>query len=116
MHLELLSCYIFVIDGLAITDDLIDDENVIIGNTIRMKCKVSTVENKEVIFRWYRGYKTKRLSKGGRVNIINDPQKHLSILEINNSMLTDAGMYTCEVIGSKQKSDTRFQYILVVGE
>lgn len=92
---------------------MIDDPEVVIGNTIRMECKVDTVENNEVIFRWFKG-DIRRLLKGGRINITNDPRRHLSILEIKNSVLSDAGTYTCKVHGSK--SDSREQMILVVGE
>lgn len=80
-----------------------------------MKCKFSAVENKEVIIKWFKG-PTKRLKKGGRINIIDEPQRYSSILEIKNSVSSDSGIYTCKVIGPKGNSDSRLQMIFVVGE
>ncbi|XP_066930934.1 contactin-4-like isoform X2 [Clytia hemisphaerica] len=99
--------------GLAITEPLSDVSFVRTGNTITLTCKYNSNENVEIKFEWKFGRRTIRRTR--RYNIKSSKIKRQSILTIKNAVFKDTGLYTCKVVGTKQRSAEKTQRITVSG-
>ena len=109
VFLILLSIYT---GGLAITEPLSRTEFVRTGTTITLTCKYSSNEKVEIKFKWLFGRRSIRRTK--RIGIRTSNKQ--SVVTIKDSVFRDTGLYTCRVLGTKQRSAEKTQRITVSGK
>lgn len=98
----------FIPEYIIFTSNMNRSTSVVLGKNIRIMCGVKTISGIEITFQWTKyivpvvstpRVKITRTESTDRLSYTSDMRGYL---KITGAQYTDAGLYTCQIVGNKK--------------